>query len=148
MQGRSRMAALAGIAGAVLWLGFVVVTHADDKMVVSLVNLDLSVAGLGTKGCDIEVKPGNPGCRFEKVTKHIESGGRSVLTIKDVECRNADRECSFAITVKEPGHPDSTVRRGFRLPPVDPERPASPTFACFLNAPSKIARAEAERTRR
>ncbi|MDR3636447.1 MAG: hypothetical protein P4L84_21770 [Isosphaeraceae bacterium] len=149
MQGRSRMAALAGIAGAMLLLSAGLRVHAEDKIVVKEVSLELRIAGLGRDGCDIEIKPGHPGCRFEKITQHVDSDGKQTVVIKDVECRNANRDCSFAITVKEPGQPDSTVRRGFRVAAPDPDRPAqSPSFACFINSPSKVARAAAERTRR
>lgn len=149
MQGRSRMAALAGVVAAVVVHSAATAVHAEDAIVVKQVKLDLRIAGLGRKGCDVEIKPGHPGCRFQKVTQHVGSAGEETVVIPNVECRNADRDCSFTITVKEPGQADATVRRGFRLSAPDPDRPASTqSFACFINAPSKLARAEAERTRR
>ena len=149
MQGRSRMAAFAGVAGTILLLSGAPRTHAEDKIVVKQVTLDLRIAGLDRAGCDVEVKPAHPGCRFEKVTRHVTKEGIQTLVIKNVECRTADRDCSFAITVKEPGQTDTTVRRGFQLPAPDADRPVrTPYFECFISAPSKIARAEAERTRK
>lgn len=149
MQGRSRMAALAGVAGTILLFAAARGATAEDKIVVKRVDLELRIAGLGRAGCDVEVKPGHPGCRFEKVTQHIDADGAGTVRIKDLECRNADRDCSFTITVKEPGQVDNTVRRGFRLAVSEPGQPApTPSFACFINSPSRLARAEAERTRR
>jgi len=143
------MAALVGVAGTMLLLSACTRVHAEDRIVVKKVTLELRIAGLGREGCDVEIKPGHPGCRFEKVLQHVETRGEESVVIKDLECRNADRDCSFVITVKEPGQLDSTVRRGFRLAAPDPDRPAqAPSFACFINSPSKVARAAAERTRR
>lgn len=148
MQGRSRMAAFAGVACALL-LGVAFEARAEEKVCVAKVKLNVRIAGLTRAGCDVEVKPAHAGCRFEKVTAHVSAEGEQTVMLKDVECRNADRDCSFVITIKEDGQVDNIVRRGFRLPAPDPDRPAAtPAFECYINAPSKLARAEAERTRR
>jgi hypothetical protein len=140
------MAALAGVAGLSLVLCAAPGAHAEDRFVVKRVDLEVLVAGLSHSGCDVEIKPGHPGCRFEKVTQHVNSDGKGRVVIKDLECRTADRDCSFLITVKEPGQANSVVRRGFRLAAPDSDQPsAAPYFTCYVNAPSKIARAEAEK---
>jgi hypothetical protein len=106
-----------------------------------VVKLDLKVAGVGRQGCDVEIKPGNGGCKFKPVTYHLDSTGRATLKVKDIETQSADRDCTFAITIHEPGHTERTVKRGLRL-----KRPGDPghTLDCFLSSPSKIAQAEQE----
>jgi hypothetical protein len=132
------------------------------------VMLNLEIAGLGSDGCDVEVKPANASCKFRayKVTmergkavrgkegaQHVSSEGHAFLELKDVELRGADRVCAVAITVSEPGQSSKTVYRGFRLP----SRPeggsaapagAVPTFTCYLSSPSKVATIEQTRTRK
>jgi hypothetical protein len=148
MQGWSRMAALAGVVGAVLLCADAALADGDETFVVPKVKLTLRIAGLSNEGCDVEIKPGHPGCRFETVTRHVSARGEETVLLRDVQCRNADRDCSFRITVNEPGQSPSTVRRGFQLAAPDPDRPSpTPSFACFINAPSKVARADAERMR-
>jgi hypothetical protein len=123
--------------------------RAGDKVVVNEVRLDLRVAGLGHGGCDVEVKPGHPGCRFRPVTQHVDSRGLGAVTLKNVESLSADHDCAFAITIKEPGHPDRTVHRGLRLnPPADGRPAATPSLTCYISSPSKLAKAVASRTRR
>jgi hypothetical protein len=147
MQGRSWMAASTISAGMLAILGLVAQvapvqaqTQASDpkprpkaeaKPVVPetttptyVVKMDLKIAGLGKKGCDVEIRPGNGGCKF-----------------KDIETQSADRDCTFAITVHEPGQAEKTVKRGLRLKsPGDPGQ----SLDCFLSSPSKIAKAAQE----
>jgi hypothetical protein len=164
MQGRSWMAASPISASLILILGLAghtfpaqAQTQADDpkprgkpelKPVepatttpTYVVELDLKIAGLGKKGCDIEIKPGNSGCKFKPVTQHIEADGKATIKFKDIETQSADRDCTFAITVHEPGQAEKTVKRGLRL-----KSPGTPgqSLNCFLSSPSKIARAERE----
>lgn len=147
MQGRSRMAALTLVVGFVLALG--IPTRAEDKLVVGKIQVDLRIAGLTQKGCDVEIKPGHAGCKFKPVTKHIASQGKLVVELKDVEIRSPDRDCSFAITIKEEGQTKRTNHRGLRIPTSGAGSPTQvPSLTCFLNSPSKLARAEAERTQR
>lgn len=149
MQGRSRMAALTLVAGIALTLA--TPAQAVDKLVVSEVRLELRIAGLrrGGDGCDVEVKPGHAGCKFQKVTQHVTSDGVATVKLKNVESTGSDHDCAFTITVKESGHPDKTIHRGMRLNPPEPGKLATvPTLSCFVSAPSKIAAAEKARTRR
>ncbi len=144
MQGRSWMAALTLASGAVLALGSS--GWADEKPAAGRVMLKIGIAGLGRGGCDVEIKPGHPGCQFRPVTRHITSDGKADVVLDDVRTTSADRDCAFAITVREPGHPPRTFHRGLRL---DASQPATvPTLSCFFSSPSRIARASEMRERR
>jgi hypothetical protein len=108
------------------------------------VELTLLIAGLGRDGCDVEIKPGNRGCRFTPQTQHVGSQGKANFQFRDVELRGADHNCSFAITVREPGQVPRTIYRGFRM--SSPTAPAphkagkpSNSFTCYMNSPSKLA---------
>lgn len=147
MQGRSRMAALTLVAGTALTLA--AQAMAADTVVASQVRLELAIAGLNRGGCDVEVKPGHSGCKFQTLTQHIGQGGKATLTLKNVECSGTDRDCAFVITIKESGHADKTIHRGLRLSTPEEGKPATvPTLSCFVSSPSKIARAEQARVRR
>lgn len=147
MQGRSRMAALTLVAGIALTL--VDQAGADDKVVVGEVRLELAIAGLSSKGCDVEIKPGHAGCKFQTVTRHIDHRGTANLVFKNVETTGSDHDCAFTITVKESGHPDKTIHRGLRLsPPQEGKASQPPSLSCLISSPSKIAAAERARARR
>jgi hypothetical protein len=114
--------------------------------------LNLVIAGLGRDGCEVEIKPGNPSCKFRALNEngtesrqHVTSKGQATLDLLDIELRGADRTCSIAITVHEPGQAAKTIYRGFRLPtrPEGPGTPAAktvsiPSFTCYLSSPSKL----------
>ncbi len=136
---------------------------ADSKpadLRIPAVRLDLVIAGLGRAGCDVNVKPGNASCKFcalnENGTEgrqHVSSDGYAKLRLRDVELRGADRTCTVAITVYEPGQAAKTIYRGFRVPPrsdsAAPSNPAAiPNITCYLSCPSKLAKAEESRTRK
>jgi hypothetical protein len=110
------------------------------------VELRLVIGGLGNSGCDVEVKPGNAGCRFKKQTSHVSSDGKLTLLFRDVEIRSADRNCSFAITMRESGQTPKTVHRGFRMVSASADSPRSGprVFTCFMSSPSKVAGLEVE----
>jgi hypothetical protein len=104
------------------------------------VRLDLWIAGLGSKGCDIEIKPAHPACSFTKLKKHVDFQGRATVTFVDVKSRSADRDCTFSITIREPGQAVRTVNRGMRLPASDEDKKLAPqSLACYLTSPSLIA---------
>lgn len=107
-----------------------------------VVKLDLGIAGLSAKGCDVEIKPGHPGCIFKPKTLHVEASGLASVVFNDVRSETADRDCTFAITIKEPGQSTRTVRRGLRLG-ADPNPAALRLLTCYFSSPSKLARAEA-----
>ncbi len=95
--------------------------------------LNLAVEGLGAAGCEIEVKPANAGCRFQAgPASHVASDGRANITLRDVEIRGADKMCTVAITVREPGQPAVTIYRGYRVSSIKPG--TVPTFPCFVSA--------------
>jgi hypothetical protein len=104
-----------------------------------LVQLELRIAGLTSKGCDVEIKPGHAGCKFRTVTQHVGHDGSASILVKDVVARNADRDCTFAITIHEPGHADRTVHRGLRLPARAEQSPRQ-QLTCYLSSPSRLAR--------
>jgi hypothetical protein len=106
----------------------------------------LRIAESGREGCDVEIKPGHSGCHFQPVRKHVDAQGKLTVRIDDVTTTSADRECAFAITVREPGQANRTVRRGLRLPP--PGTTAYPSIECYITSPSKLARTEKERVTR
>jgi hypothetical protein len=94
----------------------------------------------------VEVRPGHPGCEFSPVKAHVDASGRAAVSLDDVRSLSADRDCTFAITIREPGQPQRTVRRGMRLAgraPADPQH-----LTCYLRAPSKCARANEASTDR
>jgi hypothetical protein len=164
MQGRSWMAALTFTANALLGLvlGFspAIASRADDARsaptptpaqapvpedapAASKVKLDLAIVGLGPKGCDIEIAPGHMGCQFRPVRLHLshDDGGKAGILFDDVQATGADRYCIFAITIREPGQPVKTVRRGLRLVTPSAGRPAAQILTCYLSSPSKLAKA-------
>ena len=105
--------------------------------------LHLIIAGLGQEGCEIEVKPGNRGSRFQAQRKHVGAKGEAHFLFKDIELRGADHNCTFAITLEESKQAPRTIYRGFRVVPRGtPVAAAVPSFTCYMNAPSKLARLE------
>jgi hypothetical protein len=120
------------------------------------VRLNLVIAGLGREGCDVEVKPANPGCKFRtSAPRHVSSDGRAILELRDVELRGADHTCTLAITVRERGQTPKTIYRGYRLasrpttPPASSASPASspiPTVTCYLS--TRLAEVDGKRSRK
>jgi hypothetical protein len=104
--------------------------------------LNLLIAGLRRDGCEVEVKPGNRGTRFQPQTQHIGAAGKASFVFRDIEIRGADHNCSFAITMRETGQAPKTIYRGFRItsrvtPGTSPT--AIQSFTCYMNSPSKLA---------
>lgn len=150
MPNRSRMAAIAvaiaaGLGPAVL--------RADESPVANRVNLQLQIVGLGQEGCEVEVKPAHSECKFDKVVKKVDRVPAGAVRIDlpiDAQTTHADRDCSFAITIREPGRPARTYRRGLRLAQAAPGMPAQPqTYNCALSTASLAAKQDpASKTRR
>jgi hypothetical protein len=110
-----------------------------------VIQLNLAIAGLGGEGCDVEIKPANASCKFRPTPrKHVESDGRAMIELRDVELRGADKMCSVAITVREPGQEPQTIYRGFRTTPPKPG--ATPSVTCFIS--SKMAEVDSKTTRK
>ena len=109
------------------------------------VQLNLAIAGLGADGCDVEIKPANPSCKFRpSPIKHVSSDGHATIELKDVELRGADKTCTLAITVREPGHAPQTIYRGFRTGAT--KTGSVPSFTCFIS--SRLAGADSKTTRK
>jgi hypothetical protein len=139
------MAALTLASGAVLALNSTGRADDRDKPSASKLKLELRVAGLKATGCEIEIKPGHPGCQFRTVSQHVDSRGMASILFDDVQTTSADRDCAFAITVREPGQPPRTFRRGLRL---TASNGPIPTLTCYVSSPSRLARASEMRERR
>jgi hypothetical protein len=106
------------------------------------VELNVMIAGLGKDGCELDVRPGHRGCRFQPQTCRVGPQGRTALRFRDVELRGADRTCAFAITIREPGQEEKTFYRGFRLTPrIDSKNVEHnvQSLTCFLTSPSRLA---------
>ena len=105
MQGRSWTAALTlglAMAGA-----FAATTLADGPAATKRkVALTLKFDGLSPQGGEVEIKPGNAGCKFETIKFQTKGHPRATLDGRinldpiEVETFTADRDCSFAITLK------------------------------------------------
>jgi hypothetical protein len=106
------------------------------------VSLSLRLDGLSAAGGEIEIKPGHAGCRFETIKFQTKShpkmiDGKIVLDPIEVETFSADRDCSFAITLKEAGQPDKTVKRTLRIVPPTEGKPAKPQdLTCYITSNS------------
>jgi hypothetical protein len=142
MQGWSWMAALtlvASMAGALAPTS----RAAEPPPVKQKVSLNLRLDGVSAAGGEVEIKPGHAGCRFDtlkiqtKTYPRKSSDGTLLLDPIEVETVSADRDCSFTITLKEPGQPDKIVRRTIRIvPPVEgkPAKPQEMTFYLSSNS--------------
>ena len=116
------------------------------------IQLQLQITGLANAGCVLKIAPGHAGCKFKTYEARIlDNGGRDGMirldTIKlDVESSAADRDCSFAITITEPGQPPRTYHRGLRLE-SQTNRSTIPLqkVNLYLTSPSLASRGEPSR---
>ena len=125
--------------------------------------LNLVIAGVGTEGCDVEVKPGNASCKFRPIYgtskrgetgQHIGDDGRGRSELRDVELRGADRTSRSRSQSENP----SKLPRRFTGVSGCPSKPEAsrglrsqlrlPSFTCYLSSPSKLAKADESRTRK
>lgn len=121
-------------------------TAQGDSEVVNRVVMELQIQGLTKEGCIVEIAPGHPGCKFKKVRYKVDSP-RVLLQPIEVTSLSADRDCSFAITIKEPGMPEQTIRRGMRLArPEDTGSVPESKLTCYLATPSQAQQARIEKT--
>jgi hypothetical protein len=112
-----------------------------DEKVVNTVRLELKVAGLGPKGCDVVIKPGHAACRFATVKKHVDPGGKLPPIPIVAESVGADHDCSFAITVTEPGQPPKTYRRGLPLSAAKADgKTPTQSLSVYLTSPTLAAK--------
>ncbi len=119
---------------------------AGETPVINRVNLELRIAGLGQDGCEIEIKPANAGCKFEPVRRRVERGvvgGISKLPAIAIVAQSvcADRDCAFAITIKEPNREAKTFPRHLRLQACAAGEPTPvQPWTCYLTTPSLAAK--------
>jgi hypothetical protein len=141
------------MAALTLVAGFVLVgtpTPAEDKTPVrSTINLQLQITGLSADGTVVEIKPGHPGCKFNKLKKTIQHADNVVRLAGSVvaESTGADRHCAFLITIKEPGQPPKEFRRGIQLAAKTEAKKKSEdpqTLKIYLTAPSVAAKDSAK----
>ncbi len=125
--------------------------RADAPPVENKVTIGLQIMGLSTRECEVEVKPGHPGCEFPTVVRRIQVQPGTILRhdtsisvdLDPIVARsiNPDRDCAFAITIREPGQPPKTYRRGMRLDvPAEGQAVPSRSMTCYLSSPSLLAR--------
>jgi hypothetical protein len=84
------------------------------------VKLDLQISGV-EHGWKIEIKPANPGSRFQPVVRQVkQSQGDSVQLGEiaiDARSLSADRDCALAIVLTDPEGSSQTFKRSVRLLP-------------------------------
>ena len=149
MQGRSWMAALTlTVATAFAFIGGNGDARADDTAVVNKITLTLNIMGLSSDGCEVEIKPGHPGCEFKPISQKLDRNGRIDFKPFEVKSTSADHDCLFAITVKEPGQPVKTMKRGLVLKNPEPGSRTMPSqnFSCLLRSPSLAAKDDTSKT--
>ncbi len=148
MPDRSRMA----VALAVLVFS-ATSAMSGDTPVTNRVNLQIQVMGVESDGCTIEIKPGHGDCKFTPITKKITSanGATAKLDTISLDCvsTHADRDCAFSITIKEPGRPPRTYRRGLALKTQTAGQMVPvQNFPCVLSTPSLAAKEDTTTKRR
>ena len=147
MQGRSWMAALILAAASAGTGRFVATAEAGGappvkQKVVLQIRLDGLAAG---SGAQLVIKPGHRACKFAEVV-YSYKGQERIQDIPpiDVESLSADRDCSFAITLKEPGQPDKVFRRSLQLAaPSDAAAGKPQVLQCYLSSQAVAAKAAA-----
>jgi hypothetical protein len=159
MQGWSWMAALTLAASALAGPFAPVARAAEPPAVKQKVSLSLRLDGLSAAGGEIEIKPGHAGCRFDTIKFQTKDyprksiDGTLLLDPFEVESLSADRDCSFAITLKEAGRADKTVKRTIRIVPATDGKPAkAQELICYISSrslePKTIVEKPAKSTRK
>ncbi|MFM7318044.1 MAG: hypothetical protein ACKO5E_13955 [bacterium] len=130
---------------AILLISLATLSLPAQDAVVNKVTLELQIQGISKEGCIVEVAPGHPACKFKKVRYKVEDS-RVLLQPIEVTSLSIDRDCSFAITIKEPGLPEHTIRRGLRLskPAADSAEKPEVKITCHLATPSQVQQARNE----
>ena len=153
MRSRSRMAAWALLTSAIV-AAEATTTNAAGPPVENSITVELQIDGLGPNGAKVEIKPGHPGCSFTPVVKAIDPASvraehRLDPITMTARSTGADRDCSFVITIKEPGLPVKTVRRGVILRPEVAGQPSpKQSVKWVVNSPTMAARDDKGKVRR
>jgi hypothetical protein len=108
------------------------------------IHLFLQFSCLGSDGCKVEITPAHRGCSFDPITKVISKdkvAAGSVVQLRDIQIdafsTGADRDCSFKITVKEPGQEPKVYQRGLQLTAQEDGEPVpEQSFKYYLSTPS------------
>ena len=151
MQGWSWMAALTLVAASA---GALAPTDPAGQPTPIKQKVKLSSASTASRpDGEIVIKPGHAGCRFETITFRTKTHRRrrreDHLDPFEVETVSADRDCSFAITLQEPGQADKTVRRDLRIvAAADGGPPPRRSRLLHQLEPARPPRSRARRTRR
>ena len=104
-----------------------------------------SSPGWGPRAVTSRSSRPTPGCKFRPPRPSTSRPtARPRIKLRDVELRGADKTCTMAITVREPGQPPQTIYRGFR--PGSSKTGTVPSFTCFVS--SKLAGVDAKATRK
>ena len=118
-----------------------------SEPVTGTVWLQLQVTGLPAEKCRVDIRPGHPACTFEPMALELKGQGRdSTVYLKPLPVQvtsiGADHDCTFAITIREPGQPARTYRRGLCLETPREGQPVESTqrLRIFLSAPSLAVR--------
>ena len=159
-----RMGSRRILAGTALFLGLALAggiaaagdddEPAEEAGITNKVTLQLQLSGIGRQGCVVEIKPAHPACKFKAMKFKVAglSSDRAVALdpiVFDACSTSADRDCSFAITIREPGQAPRTFQRGFRLLEPTSETPVpEKTLKCYLSASVLAKRAEGATPRR
>ena len=113
--------------------------NGDPSAVSNTVRLEIQLAGLGANGGKVTIKPAHPGCQFKPVAIPIAKGPAGDVVKLDpisvsASTTSADRDCTFEITLTEPGRETKTFRRGLRLNPPTPGVATAParSLKCYL----------------
>jgi len=140
MQGRSRMAALmllAATVGVAVGVFPTASLAAGPPPVKQKVKVNIRLDGTSpNSGVEVVIKPGHPACRFKPIVYPVKGDGfiQDIPPI-DVETLSADRDCSFAIVLKEPGQPDKVFRRNLQInAPSEAANGKPQVLQCYLSS--------------
>lgn len=155
MQGRSRMAAglLAAVAlGVGVGLGVAGGAKAawagQPAPIKQKVKLVINVAGTTPSvGAELLIKPAHPACKFKPITYAVKQDRIEDIPPIEVESLSADRDCSFALVLKEPGLPDKLFRRSLQLdaPTGGAAAEKVQTLRCYISSNMIAAKVAAPR---
>jgi hypothetical protein len=129
--------------------------RAGTPPVKNQVKLELQITGLKRGDYELEIKPGHPGCQFPSIVRKVKSSGArsgpEVIQMDPIlaQSTSADRDCAFAIVVREPGQPPRTFYRGMRLASPTADRPLPvQSLTCYISTPTIADRDETPPRRR
>ena len=145
MHGRSWMAAWVLAAASIGVAGWAAPSLAGPPAPVKQqIKLNVHIAGTTPdSGVELVIKPGHPACKFKPITYKV----RHDALIEDippieVETPGANRDCSFAIVLKEPGQPDKLIRRTVQVDQAAEAAGKPQVLKCFISSnavTSKVA---------